>query len=255
MLAVLLLAFFSLSSATFGQGTISDGAVSYSFKVVPENEFDNGDLFVEGVDHLFESSWYFRLGSDGFETRLRLPDTESYVDNVATLSWNDIDFTGRVDATLTITIMELSAGLGTMLMEEFEVTNTGTTLAINLYGYSDLDLTEDETDDQAVSLPSPTQMSVFDTTTIMLFEGLAADAFQVTETQLPGTLRDFLADGVADDLNNTGLPFGPGDWEGAYQWSTSLGAASSFTAVKITALEPLLIFADGFESGDTLMWE
>lgn len=241
----------------FGQGTVTDGSVSYSFKI-ETNEFDNGDLLTtSGADDLFEAWWYLRLGSDGFEFRMRNPDTESYVGQVATLGWSDVDFTGRIDAELMITVTDLGGGTSARLEEELLITNTsGAPLTVNVFGYADLDLTNESVDDSAVLLSAPSLMRVSDSSTSMRFEGIDPDAFQVTETQVAGTLRDRFADGIPDDLDDSGLPFGPADWEGAFQWlDVVIPAGGSFLATTIMAHESLPFFEDGFETGDTSMWD
>ncbi len=244
------LVLFTLAAVSSGQGTATDGAVSYRFKINPFLPSDNGDLFLAaGTDHLFETWWYIRLADDSFETRLRDPDTQSYSGNVATLGWSDADLSGRIDAQLIVTITELSEGQGAVLQEELKVTNTsGGSLTVNLFAYSDLDLTKSDREDSAEVIASPTRIHVFDAQTNAQFEGEMAELFQVTDTRgaFPG-LRGIFADDVADDLLNTGLPFGPADWEGAFQWrDVNLAPGDSFSTIKVTTVvEP--IFVDDFQ--------
>ena len=56
--------------------------------------------------------------------------------------------------------------------------------------------------------------------------GYGADAYQVTPWR--ALLQD-LTDGNVDDLDNSGLPFGPADLTGALQWSTTIGVSQSKT--------------------------
>jgi hypothetical protein len=56
--------------------------------------------------------------------------------------------------------------------------------------------------------------------------GYGAGAYQVTPWR---ALLQSLTDGNVDDLDNSGLPFGPADFTGAFQWSTTIGVSQSET--------------------------
>ncbi len=43
-------------------------------------------------------------------------------------------------------------------------------------------------------------------------------------------IRGLLTDNSITNLNNTGLPFGPGDFTGAFQWTVTLAPGEAFTA-------------------------
>jgi hypothetical protein len=88
-----------------GQGTITDGTVSYSYTSVNGSASSN-DFFVGGMDHLFQSWWWLRFSGQTSETALPTPSPQSYVGNVATLTWADIGPFGEFDASLVVTLTD-----------------------------------------------------------------------------------------------------------------------------------------------------
>lgn len=89
--------------------------------------------------------------------------------------------------------------------------------------------------------------------------GSGADAFRVAAYPV---LRDLLNDASITNLDNSGLPFAPGDFSAAYQWTIEI-APGDFQGLEVSfsvnsslrCLEAVVgVFCDRFESGDTSYW-
>jgi len=74
--------------------------------------------------------------------------------------------------------------------------------------------------------------------------------YQVTPFQ---DLRTELNDTDVDDPDGSGLPFGPGDFTGAYQFSLSIPASDS-ASVTTGLYVDSPFFASGFDNGSTEGW-
>lgn len=236
-------------------GTISAGAASFTWHFSGGGS-DNADYSVGGgPDHLHEDWWWGHLESDSDESRFPAPDTEDYSGAVATLGWTNMF--GLFDGVLTSTVYEGRNGTGSYVRHVFTLTNiTGGALDLTMFGYLDLDLTDTAANDEAILVSDPTMMAVFDGTTFGEFHGLGADQFQAAVTQTPESLRTIFSDGELSHLDGSGLPFGPADWEGAFQWPYLLPPGAAVTFVKSYSINMWVgeIFVDGFESGGTSGW-
>jgi hypothetical protein len=58
----------------------------------------------------------------------------------------------------------------------------------------------------------------------IFFQGCNVTNYQTASF---ATVRSLLTNAVVDNLNNTGVPFGPGDWTSAYQWDVIVPANGS----------------------------
>ena len=256
--AIALLSVLAVSPMCWAQGTITDGTATYTWVTFAVN-INNADYSVGGgLDHVFEDWWYFRVDGDTDETALTVPNTQNFTGNVATLGWTDVAARGLFDAQLVSTVIEGGGGTSSYIQHDLTITNiSASSLGFHLFSYLDFDLTNTSTEDQAALLNNPDYMSVFDATTNAEYQGPAAAGFQVTDTQSgPASLRMLMTDGLATNLNGTGLPFGPADWEGAFQWDANIDPSGSMTFTKLYSIQGGIfqIFADGFESGDTTVW-
>jgi len=175
-------------------------------------------------NHVFEARWMFESGGTVFEPGT--PDSESYVGNQMVLTWNGLNG-GEVDATLTITLTDQAGPNTANLVQVLEVTNTsGGAINLDLVHYADFDVDGTSGNDVATLVGSTIQVDDLST---LRYAGYGADALQVTAFS---TLRDaVLAGGY--DLDNSGLPFGPGDFTGGFEWQNVAladGASQTFTA-------------------------
>ena len=89
----------------------------------------------------------------------------------------------------------------------------------------------------ATLLNDPDHISITDggSTTSAEFRSSGADEFQVTPFFDLLLILQF--DTLVDDLDGTGLPFGPADWTGAFQSGTVIPAAGSITIIDELALD------------------
>ena len=62
---------------------------------------------------------------------------------------------------------------------------------------------------------------------------VGAAAFQVSNYS---DIRDFLLDATVNNLSNSGLPYGPGDYTGAFQWDLTIPAGQMVTVSSALAV-------------------
>jgi len=212
-------------------GTITDGAVSFAYNGIGAGGAANADFLGTGPggDQVFSLWWYYRISGDTQETPFPPPDTENYAGNTATLTWADVDGRGFA-AQLINVVADVGGPSGTLTSSLTLTNNTGGALTIDLFWYVDGDIAGSAGGDSAVLTTSPTLITVSDGAETLEMLGGGNDAFQVLAW--PG-IRDLLSDAALDNLNNSGLPFGPGDFTAAMQWSSVVinnAAAMNFGA-------------------------
>lgn len=209
-------------------GAITTGTSSFEY-----NDFGTGneasvDFFVpNGTDHQFGNWWVYRITGAADESWFPAPDFESYIGDMATLMWSDVDGLGLFSAELTLTIAD--APTGATLTQVMVITNinpTGGSLDINLFHYNDTDLDASAGGDSAASLGG-TAMEISESST-SFYEGVGASGYAVDTF---ANIRSLFSDGVPTTLANTGLPFGPADFTGAFQWIHNIPPQGSQTTV------------------------
>ncbi|MEZ4293251.1 MAG: hypothetical protein R3E53_23015 [Myxococcota bacterium] len=212
-------------------GSITDGDVTFAYTQSFASSLGNTvnvDFTGAGpADMAYESWWFYRVSGGPREVAFGNPDAELYTGSLATLDWADPTGTGSFGATLRLEVIDSGVGMGNVF-QSLTIVNTGlSALTLDVFHYSDFDLGGSAGNDLA-SLVANTygiQIDVSDATQTAPMIGYGADAFQVDRyAQL---LRD-LTDGNVDDLDGSGLPFGPNDFTAAFQWSSvTLGAGES----------------------------
>lgn len=223
------------SPAAWAIGTVTDGGVTFGYTVdfaTSRGDTVNTDFTGAAAgDQLFESWWFFRVAGDGRETAFGIPDLEDYTLNggsVGRLTWTDPGGAGLFDARLGFEVIETGAGQG-VVFQNLTVFNTSlSVLDIDIFHYTDLDLSGSFNDDNAalVANPDGIEMAISDGASTAPFIGYGADAYQVTRYR---TLLNRLTNNGVTNLNDSGLPFGGGggdDFTGAFQWSSSIGVGS-----------------------------
>ena len=218
-----------------GIGTITDGEATFVWNGFGNVNTDNAHFTWRGTtDHMFENSWYFRIVGDNDESFFPGPTSSNFSGNTATLDWTDVNGRG-FSAQLISTVVDGGGGALAQVTHQLTLTNLNpqVTLQIEVFAYLDLDLTNTSTEDEGQLLSNPDLMEQFDVDTNFEFGGVGAGAFQVTDTQDGvGSLRTLFTDGLATALNGSGLPFGPADMEGAFQWSAAIAPSGSATFVR-----------------------
>ena len=221
------------STPALAIGTITDGAVTFGytndFNTTRGNTVDTQFVGAAPGDQTWESWWLFRVSGDGQETAFAAPDIESYAGSIGRLDWNDPGGAGLFSAILDLEVLDTGAGMGN-LFQNLRIINTSVSaLTVDIFHYTNLDVGSSASADNAVLVANPNgiEISVIDGADSAPIIGYGADAFQVTSwTRGRPLLRD-LTDGNVDDLDDSGLPFGPNDFTAAFQWSTTIGVGQS----------------------------
>ncbi len=234
--------------------TISDGSITYHLMNLEEQRLGLAgglaDYFVGGPSHTFQNWWWYRSHLDTREYALGgTPESHTQVfagttaPNSARMVYSEPIHDGTLlDALLfdfEYTVSDLfpdseKPDLG-ILTIAFKVKNlTDHTVPVNLFAYFDFDVNADFLDDVAViggvsqhiqhiaDIPQGTQNPA-DAVVIASSTGLSG--WQISP------FADILADLADDNINNltnSGSPFGPGDYTGAFQWSFELDPGGQF---------------------------
>ncbi|MCZ7687398.1 MAG: hypothetical protein M5U28_55140 [Sandaracinaceae bacterium] len=157
---------------------------------------------------------------DTDERILPEPDTEIWSGDTATLTWTNVGASG-LSATLVITIASSASGTAT-LTQTLTFTNPApAAVALQVFGYADIEL-DDTSGGDSGSLVSATELLVTDSSTAR-FIGTGAFAYQVADYS---GIEDLFSDTLVTTLDNSGLPFGPDDWSGAFQWTSTVAGGA-----------------------------
>lgn len=189
-----------------------------------------------GADHLYQSRWYYRVAGDPGQavynnsaTSGLQPQIISGKGDTAILNWRNTDGRG-FDSQLRQRVYSTGQNDG-VLSECMTIRNPSTTpLVIDLYHYVDYDVAGSG-GDSANFVGTPAQMEVTDPTTAdkMYYLGCRSTNYEVTGF---ATLRGSLG-GAAYNMTNTGIPFGPGDFTGGYQWASMTVAPNGELSVYV----------------------
>jgi len=244
---------------------VADGDASYTYL-----GFDNGPCgdrvsFVPGtvggaIDVAWQNWWWFGINGAP-ESQLPTPSAQSYVGDTATLSFSSIGVSG-LDATLIGRVID-GAGDNTANWQERLTIFNGSpnTVTLDVFQYADIEVGGTYNGDLAdrVAPGDATWIRITDPAVPANYQdhrALAPSGYRVVAY---AQLCNVLADGAEDDLLDEGLPFGPGDYTGAFEWreiQLASGESREFsTAIGIgEPAQPTGIFSDGFESEDTSAW-
>ena len=234
------LAGLTLTGAAFGQlgtgGTITAGNMVFTTGDSPTSNTATAGPSANlrstgpaGTNHMFEMWWWYRLAGDNREFNLGNAATSVTIgSSILRMTFNQPNFS----AVLQYQVVSTGVDSG-FLRSTLSITNTsGAAISLSLFNYTDLDVNNTAAGDSAVQL-APNFMRVSDpaTTYTLAFSGVGADAYQVGSWP---SIRNLLTNNVVDNLNNTGLPFGPGDYTAAFQF----GAPSPTGAPGGIVIEP-----------------
>lgn len=211
------------SGTTTCGGGLPVSAAGHSIRGVPADTFRMTKFCTGTVDHLFEHLFFLRTDTETSETVWPLPDSVVEGGNTATFGWQQ--FQGRFfDAELSVTVSDTSGGAGTAGTALFTFTATAQPVApagastLHAFPYFDFCL-DDACEGMGAELVTPNneiRVATAAADTEIVIHLLGAASYAVAP--YPDVL-DRLQDGIADTLGNTGLPFGPGDFTGAFETS------------------------------------
>lgn len=192
------------------------------------------------TDHLFANTWHWRInGVDTREFVFHSGAGFGFVEAgsgtaVGTQSWTGLG--GVFSAVLTSTLIDGGAAGQAMLVQSMQIINTGAAaLDISLFNFADYDVGGTFPGDTA-SLVGTNTFDIVDGANFVQHLGQSADDWQVTAFN---TLYTGLTNASVTNLNNTGLPFGPGDYTGAHQWNRLIGIGGSVTVTAVHAVNSL----------------
>lgn len=214
-------------------GFISDGTAIFGY-VNFDNTVEIESNFSAIDDNLFAMWYLYRLSGDRAETSLPTPDSVTYIDDTATLDWNDVNNNGLFDAQLVHVINQPIQGSATLVSTLKLTSLTNTDVGIDVFNYFDFDVLEDYSINSAVLTNDPDFMTISDTSVVEQRAG-GNDNYQVTSYS---DIADFLDDAFVNNLDNTGLPFSPDDFTGAFQWqNVTVPAGGSYTIQTTSSID------------------
>lgn len=235
-------------------GSQTDGNANFFRGTAPTTETSTAptvDFRPEGgatTDHMFGGWWYYRVSGDTRErpfgvytnsTGGFITGSSSYVGNTATYNWTESDPLGSTRFTAQyVSVLTDDANPGTAtLSQTFSITNPGNTqLIIALFNYADFDIGATAGGDSATG--DINSITIVDGANSAVFSAVNASAFQVSAF---ATVRGLLLDANVNDLNNTGLPFGPGDFTGAFQWNLTIDPGATVFVESTWAINPVAV--------------
>jgi hypothetical protein len=217
-----------------------------------------------GQDQLFGHGWWYRLAGQSLETPFPMPTDSLYGGNESSIDWENV--AGAFDAHEAASVFDAGTagnpGDGGYVSFFLTITNTSPafSLGMHLFHYADFDLTPTNNDDTASWVEWRSLIEVYDAPISAGYR-----AFQPANHQVGAhpAIVNLLNDGVANNLLNTGTPFGPGDFSAANQWILSIPPNGSVEVQVILAVNTPLrcgaalndgIFCDGFESNNRSFW-
>ncbi|HKQ48465.1 MAG TPA: hypothetical protein VJZ71_10380 [Phycisphaerae bacterium] len=225
-------------------GTITDGNVAFTFSntafgVAPVCDFE----VPIGTDHLAAQGFWYRIEGDASESLFSVPNNEVYISNGATITWNNVNGQNFA-ASLSTFITEVQSGEARVQIEMIITNNTGAAFTFHLFHMADIDLQPTSNNDTAVLVHANDYMRLTDLSgsNAAEYRALGASAYLVRPFNGPSVL-DELIDGAVDNFVNSGLPFGPDDFTGGFQWTRTIPAGSkSVFAVLLTINTPATFF-------------
>jgi PEP-CTERM motif-containing protein len=184
---------------------------------------------VDGVDQMFQQSFWFRVGATGGESNISaLP----LIASSAAGRNIDLEYSnGALDIEVTYTLGGGAAGSGKADVGELITINNTSRSAIDLhfFEYSDFDL-NGQIGDQTATFRSPQAFRQSGAGTA-LTETVVTPAPNRHEAGIFANTLNSLQDGAPTTLNNVNSA-GPGDATWAFEWDTTIGAGGSFQVSK-----------------------
>ncbi len=270
LFAILTLAY---SQAALATGySISDGNVTFTRLSYGAQPYANltGVAATLSQDQVFQTGWWYRISGGDHESPLPDPDSEEVSGDHATAKWNDVDGRHLIAVTEIAQVYDFSSGpstAGEVVFNIYLKNLTALTFTVELFHYADMDLggiALGDSADYVEKRPHET-VDLADT-------GISAQYVAYNSTFDPDPIRHQVAafpqllTALNDSpglttLSNSGTPFGPGDFTGAYQIELTIPAGQMRVAAVGLAVNIHFycaaiygIFCDGFETGDRSLW-
>ena len=213
---------FNISGASVRTGTSGGASVVYSA--------------LGSNDQLFQNWWWYRVnGVNAREFALSTLSSKVVSGNSMTLNYREPE--GFL-TELRYTITESAQG-ALVTGTAFITSVSANPLNMSFFNYMDFDMAGAGNDTATLISDNPSmRMLINDSADIINAEYRAIDgvAYQVGNF---ATVRTLLSDANVNDLNNTGLPFGPGDFTAANQWNFVLNEGEQIAVQTSYLLNPV----------------
>jgi hypothetical protein len=199
------------------------------------------DWIVDGVDHLFQQWFWYRIGNTA-EAPLNTLGLQVFIASNTNFDPRDDTLVatysnGTLQAEVTFGVLGGNPGDGfSDILEQIRLVNVGNTaIDVSFFQYSDFDLNGSAGGDTAY-IPNGNVADQYEGGVVMQETVVtpAASAWQVGSWP---SIINLLNDGVASNLNNDGGPYS-GDMSWAYQWNFRLAPGDSFLISKDKLITP-----------------
>lgn len=207
-----------------------------SIAVDPHSVFGLFSWTVDGVEHMFEEWFWFRIEGATSESSLHtLPLLVHEQASGIDLAFSDSFM--RVDLSYALAGGPAGSGVST-IRELIRLSNVGPR-ALSLSWFMETDFDVNDTPDDDFALGDTAGVTQTDSSGISA-SGAASrrpSAFQIAPSPM---LFEALNDGAVTNFANSGGPFGPGDASFAYQWDLTIpaGASTTMEVTKTIVPEP-----------------
>jgi hypothetical protein len=252
LLCLVVFTVFTAHSSAQLTGQLTDGNATFNQLSTPSSLTSTtmrASFRPEGgatTNSLYDSWMYYRVAGDTRESPFGNYNptgprdvlmTGSFVGNTATYNLTDqVSNSTRFTATWTMNLVDSATPNTSTLYHTVTLNNPGATpLTISLFQYVDIDLSNVATGQSATG--GINGMYSTDGTLVgSLVAVTPATAFQASPFS---DLRTSLSNETVTNLNNTGLPFSPGDVTFAYQWDVTIPAGGSTTIQSYMGVQPV----------------
>lgn len=245
-----------LPSMAAAQWTITDGDVSFtrsnsSFDSTPSADLVGASTSL-AADQLSEFGWWYRIVGVGTrELPFPLFQSLELSGATSTLVWQAFGGpSGVFEAQEVATVLDPGlpgVGDGGELELTLTIKNrTESVVDVELFAMVDLDLAGSASDDSAQLLVAPRMLALSDGSTdarAQLYGAFAGE--YLVRPHGATSVGALLNDTSADDFDSTGLPFGPGNFTGGFQWTLTLQPSESTEVAVVIGIDHSVFCDDG----------
>lgn len=218
-----------LAGVARGQGAATDQAVTLTY--LSNHWTSSPRAMLAGTEPqletglLYEFGWWYRLDGDPREYTFPVPDTQTYSNGRVTAVWNNLHGKG-LKVTEYTDVFDNERPAGSLRSTLYVANNGATTRTLTTFHYVDVNLARSAGGDvgQLASSQFMKFTDAADPGAVMRYRAFGAQHHQVGP--YPG-LRARLNDADLDELDDTGLPFGPGDASAAFQFRAQIPVGAS----------------------------
>ena len=245
-LAKAVVVFFALGILLPGAGVaapITLWDLNSSVTVDPNSDDGMFNWRIDGVDHMVQQWFWYRIGPAGPETPVnRLGDLSTKLSdadfdpNFETLSLRYAGTDVQLDVVFTLNGSN-PGNHRSDIAESITITNlTGSEMDLHFFQYCNLDL--DGTAEDANAEITGGNTAVQRDETVWASETVITPRPSHVQVAFYDAILQSLKDANATTLNDNAGPIGPGDLSWAFQWDFTIGAGESVLVSKDKAIVP-----------------